>query len=273
MPASKNSALGFEEPDIPSCLLGMSPVENHSKSGSPPAPRGSSSRRWSGHVAVHDIVMAKSTFAMIAPFLGRRVGGIHWYRSPETSDPLAQSGHQPRISRSTSHTSARIRQLSASTRDPGPRCLTTEPPVDPEPFDHQVHNGSVDHRETPEPAAMRMLGQSSSGAVPRRWSSWRSSPGPARARQPLDEVPRVRESLPQTRTSEIVLGAELRSMLVAHVLLRPTTRGSRGQSRTSSSPHGWRRCRTCRWCIQRCGGGRCTCVAHPSFGAGRSRGR
>ena len=34
---------------------------------------------------------------------------------------MAQSGHQPRISRSTSHTSARIRQLSASTRDPGPR--------------------------------------------------------------------------------------------------------------------------------------------------------
>ena len=53
------------------------------------------------------------------------------------------------MSRSTSHTSARIRQLSASTARPVHAGLTTEPSVDPEPFDDQGDNGSVDFRIRP----------------------------------------------------------------------------------------------------------------------------
>jgi hypothetical protein len=42
IPSSKTSALRLESLNWSSCLLGVSPLKNHSNSASPPSPRGSS---------------------------------------------------------------------------------------------------------------------------------------------------------------------------------------------------------------------------------------
>jgi hypothetical protein len=93
--------------------------------------------------------MANSTFAMIAPLLGRRVGGIRSY--PFTRDVGPTGSVRTPVSNITQHVShigANPPAVSLNTR-PVHAGLTTEPLGRSRTFDDQVKSGSVDYRIRP----------------------------------------------------------------------------------------------------------------------------